>query len=119
MLGFFEELPRELEEAATIDGCGPWARLIRIVLPLSRPVLVAAAVLTAILSWNEFLLASTVAPVEAKTLPVRIAAFITDKGVQWGPMSAMGSVIVLPMMLFALFLQRYLVRGLTMGALKE
>ncbi len=78
-----------------------------------------AAVLTAILSWNEFLLASTLAPNAAKTLPVRISAFVTDKGTIWGPMSAMGTLIVLPVMAFALVMQRWLVRGLTMGAIKE
>ena len=119
VLGFLEELPKELEEQAMIDGCSLWQRFRLVVLPLSAPVIVTAAVLTAILSWNEFLMASSVAPNAAKTLPVRIASFITDKGIQWGPMSAMGTVIVAPVMLFALITQRWLVRGLTMGAVKE
>ena len=67
---------------------------------------------------NECLRASAVAPVMAKTLPVRIASFITDKGILWGDMSAMGTVIVLPVVLFALATQRYLVRGLVAGAVK-
>jgi multiple sugar transport system permease protein len=119
VLGFLQELPKELEEQAMIDGCSLWQRFRLVVLPLSGPVIVTAAVLTAILSWNEFLMASAVAPNVAKTLPVRIASFITDKGIQWGPMSAMGTVIVAPVMLFALVMQRWLVRGLTMGAVKE
>ena len=119
LLGFLEELPKELEESAIIDGASVWQRFRRVVLPLAAPVVATAAVLTAILSWNEFLLASTVAPNLAKTLPVRISAFVTDKGTLWGPMSAMGTLIVLPVMAFALVMQRWLVRGLTMGAVKE
>ena len=118
MLAFFEEFPRELEESAMIDGCGVVRRFTAIVLPLTLPAIATAAILTAMLSWNEFLMASAVAPVHAKTLPVRIASFITDKGILWGDMSAMGTVIVLPVVLFALFTQRYLVRGLTAGAVK-
>jgi multiple sugar transport system permease protein len=118
MLTFFSDLPKELEQSAMLDGCNPWQRFSKIILPLTAPALVTAAILTALLSWNEFLLAATVAPADAKTLPVRISAFITDKGILWGPMSAMSTVIVVPMMLFALFAQRYLVRGLTLGAVK-
>jgi multiple sugar transport system permease protein len=118
LLAFFEEFPLELEHAAMIDGCGPVRRFYLIVLPLMAPALAAAAVLTAFLSWNEFLMASSVAPNFAKTLPIRISGFITDKGILWGSMSAMSSVIVLPVALFALFTQRYLARGLTVGAVK-
>ncbi len=118
LLAFFEEFPREIERAAMLDGCGPIRRFVLVVLPLSTPSLVTAAILTAFLSWNEFLMASAVGPVYAKTLPVRIASFITDKGTQWGPMSAMSTIIVLPVMAFALLTQRYLVRGLTAGAVK-
>lgn len=118
LLGFFEELPREIELSAMLDGCGPIRRFVQIVLPLTAPALVAAAILTAFLSWNEFLMASTVAPNDAKTLPVRVSGFITDKGILWGNMSAMGTVIVAPVVLFALFTQRYLARGLTVGAVK-
>jgi multiple sugar transport system permease protein len=118
MLGFFEEFPREIERSAMLDGCGPLRRFARIVLPLTTPALASASILTALLSWNEFLMASAVGPNLAKTLPVRMAGFITDKGTLWGEMSAMGTVIVLPMMLFALATQRWLVRGLTAGAVK-
>ena len=118
LLAFFEDFPRELEQAAMVDGCGPIRRFMLIVVPLMTPALTAAAVLTAFMSWNEFLMASTVAPNFAKTLPVRISGFITDKGILWGSMSAMSSVIVIPVALFALFTQRYLARGLTVGAVK-
>jgi multiple sugar transport system permease protein len=119
MLTFFEELPKELEQAAMLDGCNPWQRLTKIVLPLTAPGLFTAAILTALVSWNEFLIASSLASIKAKTLPIAVASFITDKGILWGPMSAMSTVIVVPIMLFALFTQRYLVRGLTLGAVKE
>lgn len=118
MLGFFEEFPRELEESATLDGCGVLRRFTAVVLPLTAPAVATSAILAALLSWNEFLLASAVAPDEAKTLPVQIASYITDKGILWGDMSAMGTVIVLPVVLFALATQRYLVRGLAAGAVK-
>lgn len=118
LLAFLEDFPREIEQSAMLDGCGAVRRFVSIVLPLMRPALATAAILTAFLSWNEFLMASAVAPMDAKTLPVRVAGFITDKGIQWGGMSAMGTVIVLPVMAFALFTQRYLVRGLTLGAVK-
>lgn len=118
LLAFFEDFPRELEQSAMVDGCGPIRRFTLIVMPLMAPALAAAAVLTAFMSWNEFLMASTVAPSAAKTLPVRVSGFITDKGILWGSMSAMSSVIVVPVALFALFTQRYLARGLTVGAVK-
>jgi len=118
LLAFFEDFPRELEQSAMVDGCGPIRRFVLIVMPLMAPALAAAAVLTAFLSWNEFLMASTVAPNAAKTLPVRVSGFITDKGILWGAMSAMSSVIIIPVALFALFTQRYLTRGLTAGAVK-
>lgn len=118
MLTFFEELPKELEQSAMLDGCGPWRRFRQVILPLTTPALFTAAILTALLSWNEFLMASSVAPRLAKTLPVVVSGYITDKGIQWGPMSAMSSVIVIPVMIFALFAQRYLIRGLTLGAVK-
>jgi ABC-type glycerol-3-phosphate transport system permease component len=101
-----------------LDGCGVLRRFFSIVLPLTLPAIVTAGLLTAFFSWNEFLFASAVGPLNAKTLPVAISAFITDKGTAWGPMSAMGTVIVLPVLVLAVIAQRYLVRGLTAGAVK-
>jgi multiple sugar transport system permease protein len=118
MLSFFEEFPRQLEQSAMLDGCGVLRRFFAIVLPLTMPAIVTAGLLTAFFSWNEFLFASAVGPLNAKTLPVAISAFITDKGTAWGPMSAMGTIIVLPVVVLAVIAQRYLVRGLTAGAVK-
>lgn len=119
LIGFFDELPPELERAAMVDGCGAWTRFIKIVLPLSTPALVATAILSAILAWNEFLFAVMLTRVEAKTLPVVMSGFITDKGMLWDQMTALGVITVLPVLVFAVAVQRYLVRGLTLGAVKE
>lgn len=119
MIGFFQELPRELERAAKVDGCNAWQRFTRIVLPISGPAIVATSILAAILSWNEFLFAVMLTRNEARTLPVVMAGFITDKGLLWNQMTALGVITVLPVMLFAIAVQRYLVRGLTLGAVKE
>jgi multiple sugar transport system permease protein len=119
LIGFYEELPIELERAAMIDGCGVWQRFWQIVLPLSAPALVATAILSAVLAWNEFLFAVMLTRTNAKTLPVVMSGFITDKGTQWDQMTALGVITVLPVLVFALAVQRYLVRGLTLGAVKE
>jgi multiple sugar transport system permease protein len=118
MIGFYDEIPKELEESGMIDGCGVWTRYRRIVFPITLPGIATAAIMTAILSWNEFLIASSVASVNAKTLPILISSYISDKGIIWGPMSAVSTVVIIPMFLFALFAQKYLIRGLTFGAVK-
>jgi multiple sugar transport system permease protein len=119
MIGFYEELPPELERAAMVDGCSAWQRFTKIVLPLSAPALVATAILSAILAWNEFLFAVMLTRIEAKTLPVVMSGFITDKGMQWDQMTALGVITIFPVLVFAIAVQRYLVRGLTLGAVKE
>lgn len=118
MLIFFNTLPRELEESAMVEGATPLERLRYVVLPLAVPGIASAAIFTAFLSWNEFLIASTVTRQNGVVLSVGVASFITDKGILFGPMAAMASLIVVPMVVFALLMQRYLVRGLTLGAVK-
>jgi multiple sugar transport system permease protein len=118
MVIFFNSLPFELEEAAMVEGANVLQRLTRVVLPLAAPGIVSAALFTAFLSWNEFLIASTVTSKNGIVLPIGVAGFVTDKGIQFGPMAATAVVIVVPMVLFALALQKYLVRGLTLGAVK-
>ena len=119
MMSFFREVPRALEEAAMIDGCSVWQVFRRIVLPLVRPALMTSAILTAMFSWNEFIIAASVTSRRAVTLPVLVSSFMSDKGLNLGQMSAVGVVIVVPIALFILATQRYLVRGLTLGAVKE
>jgi multiple sugar transport system permease protein len=118
MLIVFQDLPREVEEAAMVDGAHPWQRFWRVALPMAAPGVASAAILTAFLSWNEFLIASSVAKRQAQVLSIAVAGFVTDRGVQWGPMAAMAVIMIVPMILFALFVQRYLVRGITLGAVK-
>lgn len=119
MRGFFKELPRELEEAAMVDGDSRLGALVRVILPLAAPGLAATAVFCLIVSWNEFLLALVLTQTDAAmTLPVGIAGRVTQYEIQWGVMSAAGVVAMLPILVFALTVQRYLVRGLSLGAVK-
>jgi multiple sugar transport system permease protein len=119
MLGFFQALPIDMERAAVVDGAGMWQRFVRVVLPLSAPGLIATTILSFILAWNEFLFAVILTSIKAKTVPVVIAGFITDKGLEWGQMSALGAMLVTPVIILAWVSQRYLIRGLTLGAVKE
>lgn len=118
MLVVFQDLPIEVEEAAIVDGANPWQRFWHVVLPMTAPGIASAAILTAFLSWNEFLIAASVARRKATVLSIAVASFVTDKGILWGQMSAMAVVMIVPMILFALFVQRYLIRGITLGAVK-
>ncbi len=118
MLVVFQDLPEEIEEAAIVDGANVWQRFWRVVLPIVMPSVSAAAILTAFLSWNEFLIASSVARRKASVLSIAVASFVSDKGIQWGPMAAMSVVMIVPMIVFALFAQKYLIRGITFGAVK-
>jgi len=119
MRGFFHELPKELEEAAMVDGDSRIGALIRIILPLVTPGLAATAVFCLIVSWNEFLLALVLTQTDASmTLPVGIAGRVTQYEIKWGVMSAAGVVAMIPILVFAMAVQRYLVRGLSLGAVK-
>lgn len=116
MIGFFKDVPKEIDDAALVDGCTPWTALWRINVPAVAPGLVAAAILSVIFAWNEFLFAVILGGGTAKTLPVAVAGFVTDRAIFWGPMSAASVIALVPIMIFAMFVQRYLVRGLTLGA---
>jgi len=118
MLGFFQGIPKSLEDAAIVDGCNFFQRFVRIIFPLSAPGIIATTILSFILAWNEFLFAVILTSLNAKTIPVVIAGFITDKGLEWGEMSALGVAFVLPVIILAWISQKYLVRGLTLGAVK-
>ena len=118
MRSFCRDLPVELEEAALVAGYPRWQVLLRIVFPLIRPGMIAAAVLCFIFAWNEFLYAFMLGGSTVKTLPVSIPELITSQGVRWGEMSVVGIVGLLPVLITVFFLQRHIVRGLTMGAVK-
>jgi multiple sugar transport system permease protein len=119
MRGFFAEVPRDLEEAALVDGDSRMGAFWRVVLPLVAPGLAATAVFCLIVSWNEFLFALVLTQTDdAMTLPVGIAGRVTQYGIKWGAMSAAAVVAMVPILVFALSVQRYLVRGLSLGAVK-
>jgi multiple sugar transport system permease protein len=119
MRGFFEEIPRELEEAAMLDGESRMGALLRIVLPVAKPGLAATAVFCLIVAWNEFLFALILTLTDASTtLPVGIAARVTQYEIKWGAMSAAGVVAMIPVLVFAATVQKYLVRGLSQGAVR-
>jgi multiple sugar transport system permease protein len=118
MIGFFEDVPQDLEESAMIDGCTRFEALFRVSLPLVAPGLAATAILGFLYCWNEFLYAVILTGREARTLPVTITSFMTNKAILWGRIAASGSLVLIPVLIFALFAQRYLIRGLSKGAVK-
>ena len=119
MRGFFEEVPVELEEAARVDGMGRLGVFLRVAIPLAAPGIAATAIFCLIVAWNEFLFALVLAQTSASmTMPVGIAGQVTQYEIRWGPMSAAGVLAMIPVLLFALIAQRYLVRGLSLGAVK-
>ena len=116
--GFLRDLPKEIEEAARLDGLG-WGRLIRkIVLPLSAPGLAVTAVFTFVFNWNEFLFALYITQSKAVTVPIQVAKMIDLYNVLWGPISAAVMVQLIPMVVVVAFIQRHMIRGLAMGAVK-
>ncbi|MCC6177506.1 MAG: carbohydrate ABC transporter permease [Chloroflexi bacterium] len=118
MIGFLKELPIDLEEAAAVDGCNRWQILTKVVVPLAAPGIATTAIFAFLLGWNEFLFSLILAGPESRTLPVMIAGFETDRGILWGQFSAAAISIMLPVVAVALFLQRHIVKGLTLGAVK-
>lgn len=118
MKGFFEDIPRAIEESALIDGCSEFAVFRKIALPLVAPGLAATAVLIFIFSWNEFLFALILTGTRAVTLPVGIIGFMKETGINWGYMAAGGMLALVPVVIFTILVQKHLIKGLTMGALK-
>lgn len=119
MKGYFAEIPRDLEESAMVDGDTRIGALIRIVLPLAKPGMVATAIFCLILSWNELLFALIITETtSANTLPIGIAGRITQYKVEWGEISAAGFAACVPIIIFAFVVQKHLVRGLSFGAVK-
>ena len=119
MRGFFEEIPREVEEAAMIDGCSVPQVLLKIVIPLAMPGIVATAIFCIINAWNEFLYAMLLTTFSSSTVPTIVQMFKTVTGVVWGEMSAVGTVSTLPVLVFAILVQKHMVRGLSFGAVKD
>jgi arabinogalactan oligomer/maltooligosaccharide transport system permease protein len=117
--GYFDSLPRELEEAARIDGASPWMIFRKIILPLARPGIAVTALFSFMTAWNEFIMASTFMTNQNRyTLPVLIQSSVTEFSADWGLFAAGAVVTSLPVMIAFYVLQRYLVGGLTAGAVK-
>lgn len=114
----FDELPREIEEAGLVDGCDRWQIFTTIAMPLVVPSILCATIFSLLLSWNEFLFALLLTVNKANTLPLLVSQFVTDRSLQWGNIAASSAIASLPMIFFLIFTQRYLVRGLTAGAVK-
>ena len=115
---FFEEIPHEIEEAAFVDGANQFQSLTKIVFPLIGPGLFATSALLVIQTWNEFALALFLATNNSRTMPTLTQQFQTVRGIVWGEMTAMGLLTTLPVIFFAIIARKYLVRGLTLGAVK-
>jgi multiple sugar transport system permease protein len=118
MRGFIEDLPVELEEAAFVDGCTRVQTIMRIVFPLVLPGMAATAIFCIINSWNEFVFANFLTSIHSKTVPTSVMMYLSVSGVKWGEMAATGVLAVLPVLVFAIAVQKYMIRGLTFGAVK-
>jgi multiple sugar transport system permease protein len=115
---FFQDIPIELEDSARLDGYSRFKVFLKVVLPLAAPGIAVTAIFCLLFSWNEYLFASILTRNLAKTITVGVGDFWTQRGILWGPLSAAATVCVVPMILFALLLQRWIVRGLTFGAVR-
>lgn len=116
---FFLSIPRELDEAAWVDGASFLQTFVHVILPLTLPGLFSTGIFIFVMSWNEFLFASVIATsTENKTLPVGISEFITSFDVRWGEIMAMGTITTVPVVIMFLSVQRYFLKGITAGAVK-
>jgi arabinogalactan oligomer/maltooligosaccharide transport system permease protein len=117
--GYFDTIPKELEEAAVMDGASPWTIFSQIVFPLAKPAIVVTALFSFMTAWNEFILAATfISDEKMYTLPVVLQRFVGDYSTQWGYFAAGAILVSLPVMLLFFRLQKYLIGGLTAGAVK-
>ncbi|MGL4651587.1 MAG: carbohydrate ABC transporter permease [Caldilineaceae bacterium] len=117
--GTMDGIPRELDEAAYVDGASRWTVLMRVILPLAAPGLAITFILGWIFAWNEYLFAATLTSVNARTITTGLAEYVSVTGTNWGEMAALAVIATLPALIFLVFVQRYIVTGLTFGAVKE
>jgi len=112
----FNSIPVELDEAAFVDGLSVWGAFLRIILPLAVPGMAAAFILSLVLCWNEYFFAALLTSTDAKTLPVMVASQTGSQGINWWSMAALSTAAIAPLVLVGIFLERYIVSGLTTGA---
>ena len=118
LYGFIEQIPRELEESAAVDGCGPFRGFFVLILPLLKPGLAAAGIFTFRIAWNELVLSSILTNRTTRTLPYAVFLFIKDTGIDWGELMAAGVLIAIPPLIFTFMAARQIIAGLTSGAVK-
>ena len=114
----FHGIPIELEEAALVDGLGIWGAFMQIVLPIALPGMVAAFILSLVLCWNEYFFAALLTSSNASTLPVMVASQTGSQGINWWSMAALSSAAILPLVIVAIFLEKYIIKGMAAGAVK-
>ena len=114
----FQGIPVELEEAALVDGLGIWGAFLQIVMPIALPGMVAAFILSLVLCWNEYFFAALLTATNATTLPVMVASQTGSQGINWWSMAALSSAAILPLVVVAIFLEKYIIKGMAAGAVK-
>nr|WP_210322462.1 carbohydrate ABC transporter permease [Aminobacter lissarensis] len=119
MMGYFEGLPSELEDAALVDGCSPWQSFIHIAVPLAKPGIVIAGILSFIFSWNNFVFSVVLGGRHARTLPSAVYNSMSFEQVSWGPLAASALLVTLPILVITILAQRQIVAGLSAGGLKD
>ena len=118
MIPYFETIPRQLDEAARVEGCGTWRLFISIILPLTGPGVITTSLLAFIFSWNNFVFSLVLAGGKTQTLALALFSFVTYASINWGAMMAASVLITLPVLVMSLLTQKYIIQGLTAGAVK-
>lgn len=114
----FGSIPSELEEAALVDGLSIWGAFLTIILPIALPGMVAAFILSLVLTWNEYFFAALLTSSHAKTLPVMVASQTGSQGISWWSMAALSFAAILPLIIIGIALERYIIKGMAAGAVK-
>ncbi|MCO5082908.1 MAG: carbohydrate ABC transporter permease [Rhizobiaceae bacterium] len=114
----FESIPTELEEAALVDGLSIWGAFFSVILPIALPGMIAAFILSLVLTWNEYFFAALLTSTHANTLPVMVASQTGSQGISWWSMAALSFAAILPLIVIGVVLERYLIKGMTAGAVK-
>ncbi|MEM9197464.1 MAG: carbohydrate ABC transporter permease, partial [Pseudomonadota bacterium] len=114
----FLNIPTELDEAAMVDGLGVWGTFLNIILPIALPGMVAAFLLSLVLTWNEYFFAALLTSTDAKTLPVMVASQTGSQGINWWSMAALSTAAIAPLIVIGIVLEKYIIQGMAAGAVK-